>query len=166
MINALTIVDNLGIIVDVQGMLENSLTLREALAQHLNRAGLTQETYGSWIPIKIGPFALRLPNPKFRQRTLILHDLHHVLTGYDTSFVGEGQVAAWEAKTGLAPHPMIWVFVLSAFAMGCSIAPAAMRQAWQRGRGGRNLFAAGFRPEMLDLTVGEMRRRCGLINTP
>lgn len=139
---------------------DDALTLREALTQHFARSGFSQDSWGPWVRL---PWGLRIPNPRFRQRTLPLHDLHHILAGYDTSIVGEGEVSAWEARTGLPRHPVICMFVLGALAVGCVIAFPAMRAGWRRGRGGRNLFRDEFRPEMLELTVGELRQRCGLV---
>lgn len=137
----------------------DAMTLREALTLHFRRSGFNQESWGPWVRL---PWGLRIPNPRFRQRSLPLQDLHHVLAGYDTSLIGEGEVSAWEMRTGLPRHPVICMFVLGALTVGCFVAFSATREGWRRGRGGRNLFREEFRLEMLNLTVGELRRRCGL----
>jgi hypothetical protein len=142
---------------------DDRLTLRAALDQHLQRAGFSKETYGPSIPVRIGRLGLRLPNPEFRQRTLVLHDLHHVLTGYDTSFTGEAQVSAWEARTGFAPYLMVRGIIFVVMGLGYFVNPVAVWRACNRGRGGRNLFAEGFREELLDMEVGEVRRRLGIV---
>jgi hypothetical protein len=141
---------------------DDALTLRTALDQHLHRAGFTKDCYGPWLAVKLGPFRLRVPNPKFRQETLVLHDLHHILTGYDTTFTGEAQVSAWEARTGFARHPMIKAIIFSVMGLGYFVDPVAVWKACNRGKGCRNLFREGFREELLDMKVGYVRRRLGL----
>lgn len=81
---------------------------------------------------------------------------------YDTSFVGEAQVSAWEARTGFAPYWMVRAIILVVMGLGYFISPAAVWKACNRGRGGRNLFARGFDEAMLRETVGEMRRHLGI----
>jgi hypothetical protein len=104
---------------------DDSLTVGQALDEHLRIAGFTKETYGPWLPIKLGPLRFRLPNPPWRQRTLILHDLH------DTSFAGEAQVSAWEARTGCRGLPPVgYAIIYGAMITGWFADPHAVRRAW------------------------------------
>ena len=63
--------------------------------------GLGQDAYERRVNFaKIGFLILPFPNPKARQRLVYLHDVNHLLSGYDTSWVGEGEVSAWELASG------------------------------------------------------------------
>jgi len=54
--------------------------------------------FGRTVPIK--PMLVQ------QQQRLLLHDVHHLVTGYDTSFRGELELAAWElASPGCARPP-------------------------------------------------------------
>lgn len=106
--------------------------------------------------------------------TIIWHDLLHILTGYDTSFDGEIDIAAFQA--GMIPDGFyIMVFVFLQFEFGVKIAelaPAAtdkisrpelverLLAAWQRGLCTPFDFAEqwNFYPD-LQLAVAEVRRK-------
>src|SRR4051812_3356614 len=40
---------------------------------------------------KVGPIVIHLPIRDTRRRGLKIHDLHHIATGYDTTFLGEAE---------------------------------------------------------------------------
>jgi len=42
-----------------------------------------------------------IPNTPAHRRAIVLHDLHHVATGYGTDLAGEGEISAWELRAGL-----------------------------------------------------------------
>ncbi len=72
------------------------LTLREARDQYFEDNGLRDRGYDDrWVILRAGgfPFAAFPYSPQ-RIRSVRLHDLHHVLTGYDTSWLGEGESSA------------------------------------------------------------------------
>jgi hypothetical protein len=50
----------------------------------------------------IGIFGLKhkFPNTESRKRVVPLHDLHHILTGYGTDWLGEAEIGAWELRAG------------------------------------------------------------------
>lgn len=47
---------------------------------------------------KIGKFTFKYPN--LDGKALILHDINHLITGYDTNWTGECEVSAWELASG------------------------------------------------------------------
>ncbi|WOE75298.1 hypothetical protein [Alterisphingorhabdus coralli] len=51
----------------------------------------------------LGPYALPLPNFRWRRDILEQHDRNHLISGYDTSAKGELLVAAWEIGSGCYP---------------------------------------------------------------
>jgi len=78
------------------------MILREKLKQYYEAEGLNER----WIGPKFGEGYLKLfplfilPKP-FRD-WLKIHDAHHLITGFDTDFRGEVEIAAWVlARNGL-----------------------------------------------------------------
>ena len=99
-----------------------------------NNLALDESNSPIWMA-QLGHFVIPLPNFKWRREVIDRHDVHHLITGYDTSPSGELQLAAWElgakcysslgAKTlcfllalmGLATQPYN---IISAYKKGCS----------------------------------------------
>lgn len=102
------------------------------------------------------------PNTQARLRAVRVHDIHHVLTGYDTTWSGEAEIAAWELASGCGRYYAAWVLNLAALAVGLIVCPRRTFAAFRRGRVSENLYPAGFSDELLDATVGELRRRLRL----
>jgi ubiquinone biosynthesis protein Coq4 len=90
------------------------------------------------------------------------HDLHHVATGYDTDFRGEGEIGAWEVATGCRGYVAAWWLNLIAMWIGCMIAPRRIFRAFVRGRHTRNLYGERFDDALLADSVGGVRGRLGL----
>jgi hypothetical protein len=103
-----------------------------------------------------------VPNTAGRVRAVRLHDLHHIATGYPTTWRGEAEIAAWELAGGCGRYVAAWVLNLYAFSVGLFIAPRALWRAFLRGRGCRNLYDRGFPQEGLQASVGDLRWRLGL----
>ena len=76
-----------------------AVTLRDARDAYLAENGFTVEAYEArWIDVWL--FGVRVPvlNTRRHRAALRVHDLHHVLTGFGTDLVGEGEISAWEAR--------------------------------------------------------------------
>jgi hypothetical protein len=110
-----------------------------------------------WVKLKIGPIPFWFPNTTARVRAVRLHDLHHLVTGYDTTWTGEAEIAAWEIAGGCGRHLAAWVLNLDAFAIGLGLAPRFVFQAFLRGCRTRNLYAREFEDAWLDRRVGDLR---------
>src|SRR5262249_19534870 len=108
---------------------------------------------------------LVFPNTKQRIRSVRIHDVHHVLTGYATTWRGEGEIAAWELGSGCRDHWAAWLLNASAALIGCVIAPRPTWLAFRRRRAPRNLYEREWDDGILDRTVGELRRELGLDGT-
>ncbi len=109
----------------------------------------------------MGPVWFPLPNPKARSRVLPLHDLHHIATGYDTSWRGEAEIAAWELAAGCGRYVVPWVLNLAVSGVGLFIAPKRLWRAFVRGRHCTTLYSDPQTPD-LDTTVGELRHQLRL----
>jgi hypothetical protein len=141
----------------------DDLTLRDARQQYFERSGFGDGGYGSrWVKLQVGPIPVYFPNTKARVRAVKLHDLHHVLTEYDTTWSGEAEIGAWEVASGCGGHYAAWLLNLNAFALGLVIAPGAVYRAFMRGRSTSNLYAGQFDESLLTKIVGTTRRELRL----
>jgi hypothetical protein len=135
-------------------------TLREARKHYfaVNHFGDTGGYDDRWVHVKLGPVPFSLPNTAARVRAVKVHDLHHILTGYQTDIVGEFEISAWEIAAGCKNFYAAWVLNLSGITGGMLVAPRRITRAFARGLASSSLYG---RPldELLDLPVGEARAR-------
>ena len=138
------------------------MTGEDALSRFFVEQGLWPE--GSSVTDWIGDRWLRiggirvLPLVGGIKESLILHDLHHVLTGYDTSWTGELELAGWELGSGGCGRPLFfWFDRLGALAIGLLTVPRRTIQALRRGRSERNLYGRRS-AEVLASEVSELGR--------
>lgn len=137
--------------------------VRAARQRYFDLNGFSDASYSEpWVKIKIGPLPVAFPNTASRRRAIPLHDLHHVATGYDTSLLGEAEISAFEIGGGCTNHWAAWVLSSSGLGYGLGLAPRRTYRAFVRGRHARNLYRDGWRDDLLDLTVGELRARMQL----
>lgn len=117
-----------------------------------------------WVKVQIGPIKFYFPNPPARRAAIHLHDLTHLVTGYDTSIAGEGEVAAWELASGFPPKYWIgWIYAPLTFSVGVVVAPRRIWRAWKRGWGQMNLYRLDLPREELDRkTLGELKALLGI----
>src|SRR5687767_14137680 len=92
-----------------------SLTLREGRSEYFrfNNFGNDGGYSSKWVDFKLGPIPFPFPNTPARIEAVKYHDLHHVMTGYQTSFVGELEISAWEIGSGCADKTAAWILNLS-----------------------------------------------------
>ncbi|WP_433932445.1 hypothetical protein AB3662_47885 [Sorangium cellulosum] len=138
---------------------DEGLTMRQARAIYfdVNRFG-TDGGYGdAWVDFKLGPLPVPFPNTQARVRAVRYHDLHHVLTGYDTNTIGEFEISAWEIGAGCKDFVAAWQLNLGGLFGGLLSAPRRTVRAFLRGRRSETLYGRPFEA-LLDRTVGELRR--------
>jgi hypothetical protein len=117
-----------------------------------------------WVIIaKLGPLKFGFPNTPARVRAVTRHDLHHLVTDYDTDIIGEAEIAAWELASDCRDFHAAWVLNLAALPLGMLRAPARMRRAFARGCNSKNLYAEPFNDELLRERLGDLRERLGVI---
>ncbi len=136
----------------------------EARQRYFEANGFDGTYSERWVKLKAGPITFGFPNAAGRVRAVKLHDLHHVVTGYDTTWTGEAEIGAWELASGCARFFWAWQLNLSALAIGLAIAPRRVVRAFMRGRQTGNLYRADgeLREATLRRAVGEVRRKLGL----
>lgn len=141
---------------------DDAITVREAREQHFAQGGFTEAQYTArFARFRLGPLSFWVPNSSGRTRALPYHDVHHVLTEYDTSWKGEAEIAAWELAAGCREHPAAGMINLGAMPMGMVVAPRATFRAFVRGRQSRSLYGQPL-DDVLPSPVGSIRERVGL----
>jgi hypothetical protein len=140
----------------------DSVTIGDALARHYadHRLPADGGENASWFRVHVGPLSIPLPNPPARRRAVFLHDVNHILTGYDTTFSsGEMIIAGFEVGAGCGPFWIAWVINLGMFAFGLVVTPGAMFRAFVRGRRSSSIYRhRGDRRTLSGQTVGTVRR--------
>lgn len=133
-------------------------SLREAREVYLSANGFRIEDY------EAPSFRFRalgrdwtFRNPSARRRAIPLHDLHHVLTGYDTDLRGEAEIGAWELAAGCNTF-FLYVINGGAVLSGLLIAPIRTLRAGWRGRRAKTLYVNGQNYErLLERSIAEVR---------
>jgi hypothetical protein len=120
----------------------------------------------AWVDFKVGPIPFPFPNTQSRKQALQFHDLHHIVTGYDTNFVGELQISAWEIGAGCGDFVTAWFLNLSGLAAGALVAPVQTWRAFQRGRSSQSLYLQPDADSFLQRTVEETRHVLGTDREP
>ena len=116
-----------------------------------------------WIKVKMWRIPVWLPNTKGRRKAVRLHDLHHIVTEYPTTWRGEAEISGWEiGGGGLHRYYAGWILDLMNVAQGLVINPRGLYRAFLRGRQSGNLYRSEFSDELLNHSVGEFRRRLRL----
>ncbi|MBA3769875.1 MAG: hypothetical protein H0X08_05170 [Blastocatellia bacterium] len=144
------------------------ITLGEARAEYFRRSGFSDDGGYSdrWIKVKVWRVPIWLPNTAGRVEAVKLHDLHHVLTEYPTTWRGEAEISAWEIGSGgLRSFWEGWWLDLMNVAQGLIVNPGGVYRGFMRGRQSENLFASEFNDRLLGSAVGEYRHRLGLEHT-
>ncbi len=134
--------------------------VRNACDRFLAANGFRIEDYAApTFTVRLCSLAIKPRNNEVRRRAVALHDLHDVLTGYGTDWIGEAEVAAWEVPTGCTS---LTVYALngSAVVIGLCIVPRRVWRAFLLAKGKRTLYRdpSPYDP-LLEMTVGELRTR-------
>jgi hypothetical protein len=118
--------------------------IRDALAQHYMTYGLPLDGGASspWFNVHIGPLKIRLPNPPARRRAVVMHDINHIVTGYNTTFSeGEMSIAAFEVGAGCGRLAIVWFINLSLLAIALVVHPSLAFAGFVRGRRSASIYA-------------------------
>ncbi len=135
----------------------------EARARYFGANGFDERGYADrWVRLQAGPLPIYFPNTRARVRAVRVHDVHHVVTGYETTWTGEAEIGAWEIASGCADHGAAWVLNLLALPIGLVIAPHATFRAFVRGRRSRNLYRQTIDERLLARPVDDLVRTLGL----
>jgi hypothetical protein len=97
-----------------------SLTMRAARAVYFRANGFGESGgYDDpWVSFKLGPVPVSFPNTPGWVSAVRYHDLHHVLTGYDTDNAGEFEISAFEIAAGCRDFYAAWFLNLGGTTAG------------------------------------------------
>ena len=138
------------------------MTIAEGLAYYLMRYCLGDGGYTNrWFKINFfWKFTLILPNISNRREAVKFHDLHHVLTEYETGLKGEAEIGAWEIASGCGKYWAAWLLNMGSLSYGFVLYPRAVYRAFIRGRHSKNLYHnITYASPLLETSVAEMRKR-------
>jgi hypothetical protein len=119
-----------------------------------------------WVDFELGPIPMPFPNSDARRRAVRYHDLHHVLTGYQTDIYGEAEISAWELAAGCRDMAAAWVLNMGGMGLGMLIAPRRTWRAWVRGAQSQTLYDRELDEALLGQKLSELRRELGLDRAP
>ncbi len=113
----------------------------------------------NWVKVPMwGYYVPVFPIYGFK-KSLMLHDVHHVLSGYDTDWRGELEIAAWELSSGgCGWYLLYWIDRVVFMSLGLLLCPIRTIRAFQRGRGHCNSFNRN-PDDVLDSDYDELKRR-------
>lgn len=134
-------------------------TLRDALTLYFEENGFGPDGgyASSWVNFKLGAVPFPFPNTPARKRAVRYHDLHHVVTGYRTDFLGELEISAWEIGSGCRDFLAAWQLNLSGLGGGVLLCPRRTFDAFLRGRHSENFYARTYDEALLLTTVARAR---------
>jgi hypothetical protein len=126
----------------------------------INGYGEEGGIYEKYAWIKFGFFSVPVPNIAGRRNHVYLHDINHIITGYDTTWKGESAVSAWEiAAGGWKDVYVIWIMALWAMGLGMLFYPRSVLQSFQRGLTMHNSLTCGLgKNDLYKLSVPELRQ--------
>jgi hypothetical protein len=140
-------------------------SVRRARDEYLSENGFTVEEYEApWTSGSLFGIPIKVPNTRAHARAIRLHDLHHVVTGYGTDMIGEGEISAWELRGGATGAGLyVASIIFSGFLLGLLLAPRRTLRAWRAGGRAKTLFDASHPYEdLLVQDVGELRVLLGV----
>ncbi len=142
-----------------------AMSVREARDRYLAENGFTLAAYDEpWTQASFLGRSFSVPNTKRHRWAIMLHDLHHVATGFGTDLAGEAEVSAWEVRGGLRPLGLyVASIVLAGASMGVLGWPRRTLRAFRGARGAPALWSREVEYErVLAMTVAELRALLGV----
>src|ERR1035441_2879457 len=139
-------------------------SVREALAEHLAASGLPPDAGDSdpFAVVRIFYLPYPIPNTRARKRAVRIHDLNHLVSGYQTDRIGELEISAWElASGGCRDYGAAWVLDLAGLLGGLVVAPRRTVRAFWAGRSqpaGKRAVAHSSAPSLGRHSPGRLRR--------
>jgi hypothetical protein len=125
-----------------------------------NNLGMEGGKNSSSVRIEITKkFALYFPNFTARKKAVLKHDIHHLVTGYPSTFTGETEISAWEIASGCKKYWAAWVLDMSGMMMGILFNFWNVLKAFARGRRTKNLYYDVISTEeAMDMQLSELKK--------
>lgn len=140
----------------------NNQTPREILSKFYKDNNLDADggQASSFVKIEMTPkFHFYFPNFDARRKAVILHDIHHLVTGYTTSLAGESEISAWEIGSGCKSYWAAFFIDTSGLMIGIPFNFFGVLKAFARGRKTKNLYHNTISVEQaMDMKVSELKK--------
>lgn len=145
-------------------MISDDMTIAEAsrlLSQEFEYAFDCTEPQlpSKWWSFQILGLTIYCYNFKWRQKAILGHDLHHLVTGYPFTLRGEMQVATWEFAAGRFPNIFANLFCLPLVAVGFLLFPKKIWKAYCLGKANYSLFDFKLTPSQSKLKLKDLRHK-------
>jgi hypothetical protein len=115
----------------------------------------------AWFRFRWGRWQVPLVPLIGLRNALLVHDVHHLLTGYGTEFRDEPRLAAWELGNGGCRWNVgFWLDRLFAVAIGLVMTPVELYRAFRRGLECKNLYGRSMSAVLAE-DVEDVRRELG-----
>jgi hypothetical protein len=141
--------------------LPTQLQVESARDHYLAENGFSVAEYDSpRTPASVFGIRFSVPNTPKHRWAIMLHDLHHVATGYGTDSIGEAEISAWELRSGWRSLGLyVGSIVVGATLFGLLLAPRRVVNAFREGGPDRALFSRDdlSYEALLQMNVGELR---------
>lgn len=145
-------------------------TPRELLPGFYKRYNLNDDggQSSSFVKIELTKkILLYIPNFAARRKAVFKHDIHHIATGYTSTFKGETEISAWEIASGCRHYWVAWVLDMQAVMIGMLFNPLGVYKAFVKGRRTKNLYNDALEDEQLmDMPLAEIKESLLLNNYP
>lgn len=103
--------------------------------------------------------SLYFPNFPARRKAIFKHDVHHMVTGYTSTFKGETEIGAWEIGSGCRHYWAAFALDIAAITPGIVFNPAGVYRAFVRGRRTKNLYDDSFSDvQVMDMPIAEIKQ--------
>jgi hypothetical protein len=111
--------------------------------------------------------SLYFPNFPARRKAIFKHDVHHIVTGYTSTFKGETEIGAWEIASGCRHYWAAFVLDMSGLMTGILFNFLGVYKAFVKGRRTRNLYSNSLTDaEVMDMSVAEIKNKLLLTGYP
>lgn len=129
------------------------MKLDKLLSEFYVRNGISQNggINSDTFEVKLFSILLSIPNPQFRKKVTIYHDIAHILHNCDTSWRGEAFIVGWEIGSGFWKRFPINIFILFAFGYSVLLHPKLVFGGFKKGINNKGIID-------LELSISELMK--------
>jgi hypothetical protein len=103
-------------------------------------------------------YSFYFPNFDARKKAVEKHDIHHLVTGYATSPIGESEISAWEIASGCKGYWFAFFIDTSGFMLGLPLNFVKVLRAFSRGRKTKNLYSDEISTaKAMEMKIGDLK---------
>ena len=150
----------------LSALYDPSLKLQQALDLFFEKYNLGEQggLDSDWAYLDMKWFRIPFPNTASRKKALVFHDIHHIVTGYQSDWRGEAEIAAWEVASGCGDYGAAWFLDLGGIAMGLIFYPVKTFRAFIRGRRTTNFYLSNYpKEDLVKMSIAEAQEKLRLI---